>query len=73
MLVLDENDIVQSQKVSTGAMYGSDWHITEGLKENARVVVGGLAAAVPGTKVQIRAAAANLADAVKDAEVTEKK
>lgn len=73
VLVLDENDIVQSQKVSTGAMYGSDWHITEGLKENARVLVGGLAAAVPGTKVQIRAAAANLADAVKDAEVTEKK
>lgn len=67
VLVLDENDIVQSQKVSTGAMYGSDWHITEGLKENARVLVGGLAAAVPGTKVQIRAAA------VKDAEVTEKK
>jgi multidrug efflux system membrane fusion protein len=63
VLVLDENDIVQSQKVSTGAMYGSDWHITEGLKENARVLVGGLAAAVPGTKVQIRAAAANLADA----------
>ena len=73
VLVLDENDIVQSQKVSTGAMYGSDWHITEGLKENARVLVGGLAAAVPGTKVQIRAAAANVADVVKDAEVTEKK
>ncbi|MEX8192426.1 efflux RND transporter periplasmic adaptor subunit [Comamonas guangdongensis] len=57
VLVLDEQGVVQSQSVSTGAMYGSDWHITEGLKENARVLVGGLAAAVPGTKVQIRAAA----------------
>ena len=73
VLVLDEHNIVQSQKVSTGAMYGSDWHITEGLKEDARVLVGGLAAAVPGTKVQIRAAAANVADAVKDAEATVKK
>ena len=73
VLVLDENDIVQSQKVSTGAMYGSDWHITEGHKENARVVVGGLAAAVPGTKVQIRAAAAAEAGVVKDSEATSKK
>ncbi len=73
VLVLDEQNMVQSQKVSTGAMYGSDWHITEGLKENARVVVGGLAAAVPGTKVQIRAAAAAEAGVVKDAEATSKK
>jgi multidrug efflux system membrane fusion protein len=65
--------MVQSQKVRTGAMYGSDWHITEGLKENARVVVGGLAAAVPGTKVQIRAAAAAEAGVVKDSEATSKK
>ena len=68
VLVLDEQNTVQSQSVSTGAMYGSDWHITEGLKENARVLVGGLAAAVPGTKVQIRAA-----EAAKDTAATAKK
>lgn len=73
VLVLDEQNMVQSQKVSTGAMYGSDWHITEGLEENARVVVGGLAAAVPGTKVQIRAAAAAETGVVKDSEATSKK
>lgn len=66
VLVLDEQDTVHSQSVTTAAMYGSDWHITNGLVENTRVLVGGLTAAVPGTKVQVRAETNQVADAAKD-------
>lgn len=66
VLVLDEEDTVQSQPVTTAAMYGAEWHITNGLKANARVLVGGLAAAVPGAKVQVRAETNKVADAAKE-------
>lgn len=66
VLVLDEQNMVQSQPVTTAAMYGTDWHITDGLKANVRVLVGGLAAAGPGTKVQVRAEESKVTNASKE-------
>lgn len=51
VLVIDTDDVVQSRPVHTGAMYGAQWHITQGLQAADRVVVGGNAA--PGTKVKV--------------------
>ena len=51
VLVIDTDDVVQSRPVHTGAMYGAQWHITQGLQAADRVVIGGNAA--PGTKVKV--------------------
>lgn len=53
VLVVGEGDLVQARAVQTGAMYGSHWHIIEGLKPGERVVVDGSAKA--GEKVAIAA------------------
>jgi len=44
-------DRVESRNVVTGAMQGSRWQISEGLKAGDQVIVGGLAGLQPGTKV----------------------
>ena len=53
VLVVGLDDVVQARTVQTGAMYGGNWHITEGLKSGERVVVDG--SAEPGEKVSVTA------------------
>lgn len=57
VLVIDQEDVARAQPVSTGQMYGSEWHILEGLKPGDRVVVGGNPSA--GQKVEIEQSNAN--------------
>jgi len=61
VLVVDGQDTVQARPVQTGAMQAGQWHITHGLQAGERVVVGHMAAAQPGAKVQAVAAPAALA------------
>lgn len=51
VMVVDADDVVQARPVHTGAMYGAQWRITEGLQAGDRVVIGGNAA--PGAKVRV--------------------
>ncbi|QLF93461.1 efflux RND transporter periplasmic adaptor subunit [Pseudomonas sp. ABC1] len=60
VLVVGEGDVVQARPVRTGAMYGADWHILEGLQAGERVIVGG--SANPGDQVAIASAAAPAAN-----------
>ncbi|WP_287917860.1 efflux RND transporter periplasmic adaptor subunit [Comamonas sp.] len=52
VLVIGADDVAQSRPVNTGAMYGAQWHITQGLQAGDRVVIGGNAA--PGAKVKVK-------------------
>ncbi|QVQ29606.1 efflux RND transporter periplasmic adaptor subunit [Achromobacter deleyi] len=53
VLLVGQDDVVESRAVQTGTMRGGDWHITEGLAPGDRVIVGGVNAAVPGQKVSV--------------------
>ncbi|CAB3875358.1 MULTISPECIES: efflux RND transporter periplasmic adaptor subunit [Achromobacter] len=57
VMLVGQDDVVQSRAVQTGTMRGSDWHIVDGLKPGDRVIVGGVSAAVPGQKVSVAPAA----------------
>lgn len=52
VFALGEGDVVDVRLVKTGAMYGSDWLIVDGLKAGDRVIVGG-PAVNPGDKVTV--------------------
>lgn len=52
VLVVDEAGAAAVRLVKTGAMYGPDWLITEGLQAGERVIVGG-PAVNPGDKVTL--------------------
>ncbi|MBA1264778.1 efflux RND transporter periplasmic adaptor subunit [Pseudomonas stutzeri] len=58
VLLLGADDRVESRPVKTGAMQGSRWQISEGLKVGERVIVSSLGAVSPGDKVVPRQAAA---------------
>lgn len=51
VLVVDQKNVAKIRKVRTGAMQGSNWHITEGLLVGDQVIVGG--AAQPDETVRI--------------------
>lgn len=54
VLLVDSDNVVQTQTVQTGVMSGAQWQIVKGLKSGDRVIVGGAAAAVrPGAPVSI--------------------
>lgn len=61
VLVVDAQDTVQARPVQTGAMHGAQWHITGGLQAGERVVVGRMAAAVPGARVKVQEVAPEVA------------
>ncbi|MOA69449.1 periplasmic multidrug efflux lipoprotein precursor [compost metagenome] len=54
--MVTEGDVADVRLVQTGAMYGSEWLITEGLEAGERVIVGG-PAVNPGDKVTLAAPA----------------
>lgn len=64
VLVVDEAGAAAVRLVKTGAMYGPDWLITEGLQAGERVIVGG-PAVNPGDKVTVAQPQAAPADAGK--------
>ncbi|MGE8411295.1 MAG: MexC family multidrug efflux RND transporter periplasmic adaptor subunit [Pseudomonas sp.] len=51
VMVIGAEERAEARNVTTGAMQGSRWQITEGLKAGDQVIVGGLAAVQPGVKV----------------------
>ncbi|AKA24491.1 hemolysin D [Pseudomonas chlororaphis] len=51
VLVIGADERVEARAVRTGAMQGSRWQISEGLKAGDQVIVGGLAGLQPGAKV----------------------
>ncbi|MNP21512.1 Multidrug efflux pump subunit AcrA precursor [compost metagenome] len=51
VMVVGVDDRVESRNVVTGAMQGSRWQISEGLKAGDQVIVGGLTGLQPGAKV----------------------
>ncbi|OLF54302.1 MexC family multidrug efflux RND transporter periplasmic adaptor subunit [Pseudomonas chlororaphis] len=51
VLVVGADERVEARAVRTGAMQGSRWQISEGLKSGDQVIVGGLAGLQPGAKV----------------------
>ncbi|WP_371321291.1 efflux RND transporter periplasmic adaptor subunit [Achromobacter seleniivolatilans] len=67
VLVVGQDDVVETRAVQTGTMRGADWHIVEGLTPGDRVIVGGVNAAVPGQKVSVTSAPQNKVAAAKDA------
>jgi membrane fusion protein, multidrug efflux system len=56
LLVLNKDDVVEQRKVETGQQFGDLRQIMSGLSADDRVVVDGLARAVPGEKVAPKAA-----------------
>lgn len=66
VLVVDAQDTVQERAVQTAAMHGSQWHITQGLTEGERVVVGRMASAKLGLKVKAEESVASSAAAGKE-------
>jgi membrane fusion protein (multidrug efflux system) len=52
VLVVDKEGKVAPQPVQTGAMAGSDWVISDGLKGGEQVIVNGLQKARPGSPVK---------------------
>lgn len=67
VLVVGQDDVVETRAVQTGTMRGADWHIVEGLTPGDRVIVGGVNAAVPGQKVSVTSAPQNKVAAANDA------
>jgi multidrug efflux system membrane fusion protein len=51
VMVVGADERVEARSVVTGAMQGSRWQISEGLKAGDQVIVGGLAGLQPGAKV----------------------
>jgi len=51
LMVVNKEDVIEQRNVQTGSLDGTLRVITEGLKTDDRVVVSGLARAVPGEKV----------------------
>ena len=56
VMVVGADERAEARAVTTGAMQGSRWQITEGLKAGDQVIVGGLAAVQPGVKVTAKQA-----------------
>ncbi len=52
VLVVNDQNVVEQRYVQTGPLDGSMRVIASGLKPSDRVVVGGMQAAIPGSKVQ---------------------
>ena len=50
-MLLGEGDTVEVRQVTTGAMQGSRWQISEGLQAGDKVITSSLAAIRPGAKV----------------------
>lgn len=63
VMLLSEGDTVESHPVTTGAMQGSRWQISEGLKAGDKVIVSSLSAIRPGAKVVPREEGAPASDA----------
>lgn len=63
VMLLGEGDTVESHPVTTGAMQGSRWQISEGLKAGDKVIVSSLSAIRPGAKVVPREEGAPASDA----------
>lgn len=55
LLVLNKDDVVEQRSVVTGQIFGDLRQIVSGLSADDRVVVDGIARAVPGEKVTARA------------------
>lgn len=51
VMLLGADDTVEPRPVTTGAMQGSRWQISEGLKEGDKIIVSSLSAIRPGAKV----------------------
>ena len=51
VMLLGEGDTVEARQVTTGAMQGSRWQISEGLQAGDKVITSSLAAIRPGAKV----------------------
>ena len=51
VLVADSENKVQQRRITTGARYGSDWVVKEGVAKNDRVLVYGLQKVQPGMVV----------------------
>ena len=51
LLVLNKDDVVEQRSVATGQLFGALREITSGISADDRVVVDGIARAVPGEKV----------------------
>jgi len=58
VLVVDENNTVQSKRVQLGRLFGDMRVITDGIAPSDRVVTDGLQMAVPGSKVNVEEAPA---------------
>ncbi|MEM7169741.1 MAG: efflux RND transporter periplasmic adaptor subunit [Pseudomonadota bacterium] len=52
VLLVDDKNTVQQQRVTTGEQDGTNWVITEGLSEGQQVIVQGLQKVRPGVTVQ---------------------
>ena len=52
VLVVDQEGTVQQRTVELGSMHGSDWRVVSGLEQGERVIVDGVAAFQPGSKVE---------------------
>lgn len=52
VLVVDAQNQVQERQVTLGAMRGSDWQVTSGLKQGERIIVDGVAKYQPGSMVE---------------------
>lgn len=61
LMLVDAQGIVQERIVSTGAMLGPDWQITQGLKAGEQVVVERVDKLSAGSKVNVAALAAQQA------------
>ncbi|GAB3371558.1 multidrug efflux RND transporter periplasmic adaptor subunit MexC [Spongiibacter taiwanensis] len=53
VLVVDENQVATSREVTTGDMYGAEWHITGGLEDGDQIVVDGGSKVRAGDKVAV--------------------
>jgi membrane fusion protein (multidrug efflux system) len=53
VLVVDDNNIAVSRKVTLGDLHGDSWLMRDGLKAGERVIVEGLQKVQPGTPVRI--------------------
>ncbi|HGW4265962.1 TPA: multidrug efflux RND transporter periplasmic adaptor subunit TMexC, partial [Pseudomonas aeruginosa] len=51
VMLLGQGDTVEARQVTTGAMQGSRWQISEGLQVGDKVITSSLAAIRPGAKV----------------------
>ncbi len=63
VMLLGEGNSVEAHPVTTGAMQGARWQITDGLKAGDKVIVSSLSAIQPGAKVVPREEGAPAPDA----------